>query len=172
MAESVDAMNQAARHALKRANAVLQSVESPLNVAAEEMATVLTLAGQGYMSGRLNNPKVPFIGAPVELVAVLGLYAGALANMVLEGPPVADRCMVNSGTALLGGMAFKYFAGLGLSHRPATAQAASVPAASKGYGVGLATPRHDVIGGAVPRHNITGGGALSATEAARLAAQR
>lgn len=171
MAESVDAMNQAARHALKRANAVLQSVESPLNVAAEEMTTVLTLAGQGYMSGRFDNPKVPLIGVPVELLAVLGLYAGALANMVLEGPPVADRCMVNSGTALLGGMAFKFFAGLGLSHRPSTA-AAAPSASSKGYGVGLATPRHDVIGGAVPRHNITGGGALSATEAARLAAQR
>jgi len=170
MAESVTAMNQAARHALARANAVLGYVENPLNVAAEEGATVLVLAGQGYMSGRLNNPK--FLGAPLELYGVLALYVGALANMVLEGPPVADRCMVNGGTALLGGMAFKYFAGLGLSHRPATAAPASVPAASKGYGVGLATPRHDVIGGAVPRHNITGGGALSATEAARLAAQR
>ncbi len=163
MAMEMTYYDQAAR-TLDRAKKVHAMVESPVVKAAEQASIVMTLAADGYISGRWDNPAP--LGAPFELWAAGTAYLLALGNMYLGGEPVADRVLMNTGASLLGAKAFKYFAALGLSHRPAAAPAAS----SKGSVTGLATPRRDIIDGAVPRHTITGDtGALSAQEAARLA---
>ena len=152
-----------------RARAVLSTVESPLERTVEQASFLVTLAGCGYVSGRYNNPKVPVIDAPFELVGALFAFGGALAGMHFGAPPVVDRAALNMGTAFLASPLFKWAAGMGVKARPATAPA---PAAAKGANTGLATPRREIVGAAVPRHTITGStGALSAAEAARLAAR-
>lgn len=163
MAMEMTYYDQAAR-TLDRAKKVHAMVESPVAKAAEQASIVMTLAADGYISGRWDNPAP--LGAPLELWGAGAAYSLALANMFLGGEPVADRMLMNAGASLLGAKAFKYFAALGLSHRPS---AAAPSPAMKGSVTGLATPRRDIIGGAVPRQTITGhGGALSAQEAARL----
>jgi len=142
----------------------------PMVAAMDKGVQWFTFAAAGYVSGRMNNPKVGPV--PFELLLGIPFTALGLAALVTGTIPMAGRAADQVGTVLLGTYLYKFMAGMGKSHAPAGA-AASVTAPPKPAAAAGGFRRGEITGGAAGfnRGEIVGAGmgALSAAEAARLA---
>lgn len=175
MQTSPYAMANAASRRLEEADQAIKALSDPMTLAIEHGIQFFTFAAAGYTSGRFSNPKLGPI--PYELAVALPMYAVSLLTLTkggggVPGGLVAGRIADQVGTIMLGTYIFKFAAGYGKSHIPATTTATAPTAASKGatganfsrrelVGAGANFTRREVVGAA-------GMGALSAAEAARL----
>lgn len=172
MRSSPNAMAYAANQRLAEADQAIKALSDPMTLAIEHGIQFFTFAAAGYTSGRFSNPKfgpIPYelaVAAPMYLVSLLTLTKGGGG---IPGGLVAGRIADQVGTIMLGTYIFKFSAGVGKSHIPATA---TPPAASKGA-TGANFTRRELVGGGAnfTRREVVGAagmGALSAAEAARL----